>query len=129
MAATDGSPLTAHGLPLSDANSGPSAVSRKPIADSDRGIEHYAFLQSLRNGERVYPRLVKHFRDADDRYNSGLFYFVEEKGCSELPDRGRSTSTSTREPGWSLVPSYPAPCIGQARRVGVSLTAMVNAVI
>ena len=41
----------------------------------DRGIEHYAFLQSLMNGERVYPRLVKHFRDADDRYNSGLFHF------------------------------------------------------
>jgi hypothetical protein len=32
----------------------------------DRGIEHYAFLQSLMNGERVYPRLVKHFRDATD---------------------------------------------------------------
>jgi len=32
----------------------------------DRGIEHYAFLQSLVNGERIYPRLVKHFRDAGD---------------------------------------------------------------
>ncbi|GEM_PF-3327222 len=40
----------------------------------DRGIEHYAFLQSLMNGARsyggeatrVYPRLVKHFRDAAD---------------------------------------------------------------
>jgi len=32
----------------------------------DRGIEHYAFLQSLMNGERIYPRLVKHFRDAVD---------------------------------------------------------------
>jgi hypothetical protein len=43
-------------------------VSRKPLADicEDRGIEHYAFLQSLMNGERVYPRLVKHFRDATD---------------------------------------------------------------
>jgi len=47
-------------------------VSRKPIADADRGIEHYAFLQSLMNGARsyggeatrIYPRLVKHFRDA-----------------------------------------------------------------
>jgi hypothetical protein len=36
------------------------------MADADRGIEHYAFLQSLMNGERVYPRLVKHFRDATD---------------------------------------------------------------
>jgi len=51
-------------------------VSRKPIADldrliflricEDRGIEHYAFLQSLMNGERIYPRLVRHFRDATD---------------------------------------------------------------
>jgi len=52
----------------------------------DRGIEHYAFLQSLMNGERIYPRLVKHFRDADDRYNSGLFHFGEEKDRSEPPD-------------------------------------------
>jgi hypothetical protein len=36
------------------------------MADADRGIEHYAFLQSLMNGERVCPRLVKHFRDATD---------------------------------------------------------------
>jgi hypothetical protein len=32
----------------------------------DRGIESYAWLQSLLNGERVYARLLKHFRDADD---------------------------------------------------------------
>jgi hypothetical protein len=83
-------------------------VSRKPMADvprelnfavqrtidrliflricEDRGIEHYAFLQSLVNGERVYPRLVKHFRDADDRYNSGLFHF---RKTGTVPDRGR----------------------------------------
>jgi len=36
------------------------------MAAADRGIEHYAFLQSLMNGERIYPRLVKHFRDATD---------------------------------------------------------------
>jgi hypothetical protein len=57
------------------------------MADADRGIEHYAFLQSLVNGERVYPRLVKHFRDADDRYNSGLFHFGEEKARAEAPDK------------------------------------------
>jgi hypothetical protein len=68
-------------------------VSRKPLADicEDRGIEHYAFLQSLMNGERVYPRLVKHFRDADDRYNSGLFYFDagHARKTGTVPDRGR----------------------------------------
>jgi len=41
----------------------------------DRGIESYAYLQSLLNGERVYAHLLKHFRDADDKYNSGLFCF------------------------------------------------------
>jgi len=53
----------------------------------DRGIESYAFLQSLLNGERVYPRLATHFRDADDRYNSGLFHFGEEKTRAEAPDK------------------------------------------
>ncbi|MBM3332685.1 hypothetical protein FJY68_12705 [candidate division WOR-3 bacterium] len=53
----------------------------------DRGIEHYAFLQSLMNGERVYPRLVKHFRDADDRYNSGLFHFrAGRRDMTEMSD-------------------------------------------
>jgi len=56
------------------------------MADADRRIEHYAFLQSLMNGARsyggeatrIYPRLVKHFRDADDKYNSGLSYFTRD---------------------------------------------------
>jgi len=55
------------------------------MADADRGIEHYAFLQSLMNGERVYPRLVKHFRDADDKYNSGLFYFTPKTARRDMP--------------------------------------------
>ena len=53
----------------------------------DRGIESYAWLQSLLNGERVYARLLKHFRDADDKYNSGLFHFTDEKGFAEPPDK------------------------------------------
>jgi hypothetical protein len=52
----------------------------------DRGIEHVGQLRSLLNGEEVYPRLSKFFRDADDRYNSGLFYFRAEKGRDEPPD-------------------------------------------
>jgi len=83
--AADGSKPTASSLRLSD--SGPLAVSRKPMADADRGIEHYAFLQSLMNGTRVYPRLVKHFRDADDRYNSGLFHFrAGRRDMTEMSD-------------------------------------------
>jgi len=81
-AQADGSQLAAHGSPFRQStiqnreSEMPVAVSRKPMADvdrliflricEDRGIEHYAFLQSLMNGERIYPRLVKHFRDAID---------------------------------------------------------------
>lgn len=46
----------------------------------DRGIEHYGRLHGLLNGENIYARLKQLFHDADDRYNSGLFHFREEKG-------------------------------------------------
>lgn len=45
----------------------------------DRGVENYGRLMALQNGERVYKRLFQLFREADDRYNSGLFYFHAEK--------------------------------------------------
>ncbi len=35
----------------------------------------------------VYQRLVEVFREADRRYNSGLFHFAEEKNRDEEPDR------------------------------------------
>lgn len=46
----------------------------------DRGVENYGRLMALQNGERVYKRLFQLFREADARYNSGLFYFRAEKG-------------------------------------------------
>ena len=52
----------------------------------DRGIEHYGQLLTLLNGERVYPRLCELFHRADERYNSGLFYFRPEKGRADAPD-------------------------------------------
>ena len=52
----------------------------------DRGIEGYGQLQALVNGNQVYPRLCQLFRKADDRYNSGLFHFKEEKGRPTSPD-------------------------------------------
>jgi len=52
----------------------------------DRGIERYGQLQGLLNGTDVYQRLVTLFRQADDRYNSGLFHFTKEKDRSEGPD-------------------------------------------
>jgi len=53
----------------------------------DRGIEPYGTLQSLASGPNVYARLVEMFQRADERYNSGLFHFTEEKGRSEAPDQ------------------------------------------
>jgi predicted type IV restriction endonuclease len=53
----------------------------------DRGIEFYGGLQALTNGKEVYPRLLEIFRKADERYNSGLFHFHDEKGQTGAPDR------------------------------------------
>ncbi len=51
----------------------------------DRGIEDYGNLESLAGKDNVYDRLRDAFKDADDKYNSGLFHFREEKGRDELP--------------------------------------------
>jgi type I restriction-modification system DNA methylase subunit/predicted type IV restriction endonuclease len=48
----------------------------------DRGIETYGTLMALQNGNQVYKRMFQIFRQADDRYNSGLFHFQREKGRS-----------------------------------------------
>lgn len=45
----------------------------------DRGVETYGALQGLLNGENTYLRLLELFLAADDRYNSGLFHFREER--------------------------------------------------
>ncbi|MGH8307140.1 MAG: Eco57I restriction-modification methylase domain-containing protein, partial [Gammaproteobacteria bacterium] len=52
----------------------------------DRGIDQYGRLQGLLNGSNTYKRLTELFRDADDRYNSGLFHFKEEKERDVEPD-------------------------------------------
>jgi hypothetical protein len=52
----------------------------------DRGIETYGRLQELLGSDRTYKRLVEHFRQADDKYNSGLFHFSQEKDRSESLD-------------------------------------------
>ena len=52
----------------------------------DRGIEPYGQLQGFVGGTEVYPRLVRLFQRADDRYNSGLFHFLPEKDRTEGPD-------------------------------------------
>jgi hypothetical protein len=52
----------------------------------DRGIEDYGQLLELQQGSPVYGRLYELFQRADERYNSGLFYFERERGRTELPD-------------------------------------------
>jgi len=52
----------------------------------DRGVEPYGRLMALLNGEQVYARLLELYRQADERYNSGLFHFRPEKGRAEEPD-------------------------------------------
>ena len=52
----------------------------------DRGVEPYAQLQALLNGQNIYGRLRYLYEQADDRYNSGLFHFQKEKDRAESPD-------------------------------------------
>jgi hypothetical protein len=52
----------------------------------DRGIEDYERLKRATESKAIYPELVKLFQQADDRYNSGLFHFHNEKGRHEDHD-------------------------------------------
>jgi len=52
----------------------------------DRRIEVYGRLMALLNGEHTYTRLQRLFREADERYNSGLFHFQKERDRVEPPD-------------------------------------------
>ena len=52
----------------------------------DRGIEREEQVKEVSEGEQVYERLCQLFRQADNRYNSGLFHFAEEKGRFTDPD-------------------------------------------
>lgn len=52
----------------------------------DRGIEPYGRLMALNNGNDVYKQLFQLFLKADDKYNSGLFHFKEEKGRKDTHD-------------------------------------------
>ncbi len=52
----------------------------------DRGIEPYGRFKGLASGANVYGRLVDLFRQADARYNSGLFHFRSGDGSAETLD-------------------------------------------
>src|ERR1019366_5530651 len=52
----------------------------------DRGIEKYGQLQELQQSEHIYSRLCTIYERADEKYNSGLFHFTNEKDRAEAPD-------------------------------------------
>ncbi|MBU4406514.1 MAG: type I restriction enzyme HsdR N-terminal domain-containing protein, partial [Candidatus Altiarchaeales archaeon] len=52
----------------------------------DRGIEPYGQLQNLMQKENIYPDLIKIYERADEKYNSGLFHFKQERGRDSIPD-------------------------------------------
>ncbi len=52
----------------------------------DRGIERENQLKELLNQTPIYEQLCALFKEADKRYNSGLFHFEAEKGQSSQPD-------------------------------------------
>ncbi|MDD3753533.1 MAG: Eco57I restriction-modification methylase domain-containing protein [Methanobacterium sp.] len=52
----------------------------------DRGIEKYEKLRSLMNNDNIYEKFGEFCRDADAKYNSGLFHFKQEKGRPTEPD-------------------------------------------
>ena len=52
----------------------------------DRGIENYARLRTSTKKGNVYGQLCDLFKEADTKYNSGLFHFKKEKERDENPD-------------------------------------------
>lgn len=52
----------------------------------DRGIEPYERLKGLASQDRVYKKLCVVFKEADERYNSGLFHFYPDPERLETPD-------------------------------------------
>jgi len=52
----------------------------------DRGIEPYGRLRTIMEGHDTYRKLSTMFRQADDRYNSGLFHFRKGDGSAETLD-------------------------------------------
>lgn len=52
----------------------------------DRGIETYGRLKETATSANVYKGLCELFKSADDKYNSGLFHFADEKDREGFAD-------------------------------------------
>jgi len=76
----------------------------------DRGIEDYGRLMSLQNGQHVYKRMLEQFREADAKYNSGLFHF-RKSGDSLLSSRRSLNGKSETVPAFSGFPDELSPSL------------------
>ena len=52
----------------------------------DRGAEKYGQLQKLLDKQEIYQELCEIWKNADEKYNSGLFHFKSEKTQKSPPD-------------------------------------------
>jgi len=52
----------------------------------DRGMEKYGKLQSLIESDNIYNNFMGMCKEADEKYNSGLFHFKESKNRNTSPD-------------------------------------------
>lgn len=52
----------------------------------DRGAEKYGQLQKLLDKQEIYQELCEIWKAADEKYNSGLFHFKNEKTQKSAPD-------------------------------------------
>ncbi len=52
----------------------------------DMGAEKYGQLLKAAEKEDIYASLIKLYKKADNKYNSGLFHFKKEKGRATYPD-------------------------------------------
>lgn len=50
----------------------------------DRGVEEYGRMKNLLKGEDYYQNLYSYFKEADEKYNSGLFDFKKDKLSSKI---------------------------------------------
>ncbi len=50
----------------------------------DRGAEEYGHMKGALKGENYYTNLFQYFKEADDKYNSGLFNFKRDRLSKEL---------------------------------------------
>lgn len=59
----------------------------------DRSIEPYGSLQNILKSGNYYKNLLQEFKQADDKYNSGLFNFKKDKLSNQLTINNKTLKT------------------------------------